>query len=254
MVINQVQNYEKGVVDKQTETDAVIILSDEKNLQNILTNKPTPKTRSASTQTDSPVHNFPKQVSSAQGPNTSNSSTGQISNALQYGTTAGQNMQTSSVTRPRIHHLPPIDEHDIVTSESDIVSTPAEIVNYTSLDTDISPGTSFNSTPVTTISLVLHLTSDIRLPLNSITALLPEANITPAPLVSTSIHQASLQPTLPLSFNSSFTRGIIHSSLALHHFRPANVYNCYPGSTDETKSKTDIEIDFLELRIHPDSQ
>ncbi|CAC5383124.1 unnamed protein product [Mytilus coruscus] len=36
MVNNQVQNYEKGVIDKQTKTGAVMILWDEKDLQNIL--------------------------------------------------------------------------------------------------------------------------------------------------------------------------------------------------------------------------
>ncbi|CAC5383125.1 unnamed protein product [Mytilus coruscus] len=77
----------------------------------------------------------------------------------QHGTTAGQSMQTSSVTRPRIRHLPPIYEHDIIILESDIVSAPAELVDYTSLYIEISPETSFNSTHVT-ISPVLHSSPD----------------------------------------------------------------------------------------------
>ncbi|XP_076083607.1 uncharacterized protein LOC143054474 [Mytilus galloprovincialis] len=204
------------------------------------------------------IHIFPKKVSATPGPNSLNSS--QISNALQHGTTAAQNMPTS-ITRHRIRTLPPIDEHDIITSASDIVSTPAESVDYTSLDIDSSPGSSFNPTPVT-LSPVLHSSPDITLPLNSTIAPLPdiapfrEANTTPANQVSSAIHhvrQTLLQPTLPLSSNSSFTRDTIQSSVALHHFRPANVYNCYPGPIHQVKSNTDIEIDFLELRIHPDT-
>ncbi|XP_076108781.1 uncharacterized protein LOC143076797 [Mytilus galloprovincialis] len=412
IVTNQVNNYEKGVVDKQTETDSVIILSDEKDLQNILADyKPTPKTTSVSTQTDPPeipdirsqiieilrvvkdirrhipssqqsfskelqdlspfpssdlqdldlmeyvtgsppsskstptdsfdatalfttmlcqaasmpsassitgpsleqmmtttqqipssvasssghadqqlpttsttcntdnlsqqteqqvsttdisvpittvadIHIFPKKVSATPGPNSLISS--QISNALQHGTTAAQNMPTS-ITRPRIRTLPPIDEHDIITSASDIVSTPSESMDFTSLDIDSSPG--FNPTPVT-LSPVLHSSPDITLPLNSTIAPLPdiapftEANTTPANQVSSAIHhvrQTLLQPTLPLSSNSSSTRDTIQSSVALHHFKPANVYNCYPGPIHQVKCNTDIEIDFLELRIHPDT-
>ncbi|CAC5389982.1 unnamed protein product [Mytilus coruscus] len=385
MVINQVQNYEKSVVDKKIETDAVIILSDETDLQKILTNKPTPKTRSASTQTDFPgvpdmpsqileilrivkdiqrhfpssgqslsqelqnlapfpssdlqdldlmelvvssplstkstptdsfdatalftsilwqaaittghslqqmpattpqhmpssvatlsvhadkqmpdtsspriaptsitenlsqqkkkkktkqasttdqsissciitvvdIHNFPKQVTSTPGPTMSTSRTGQISNALQHETTAGPNIQTSLVTRPRIRHLPPIDEHDIITSESDIVSSPVELVDYTSSYQDFSQGTSVNTTQLTTLSPDLNSSPDIALHLNNTTAPLPEAYTTPATLVTTSTHQVSSQATLPLSSHSSFTRGTscLQSSLAIQHFRPAN--------------------------------
>ncbi|CAG2222623.1 unnamed protein product [Mytilus edulis] len=146
-----------GHADQQLPTTSTTCNTDNLSQQTEQQVSTTDQSISVPITTVADIHIFPKKVSATPGPNSSNSS--QISNALQHGTTAAQNMPIS-VTRPRIRTLPPIDQHDIITSASDIVSTPAE---------------------------------------------------------------------------------------------PANVYNCYPGPIHQIKSNTDIEIDFLELRIHPDT-